>query len=456
MTKKHKAEEMHKALFSPSFRTKLVSFGKKLYAVFSRNIGMKLLAFALAFMIWIVIMGMADPVMTKQIDGITLEYRHKDDFNNKEENKFLSIDILTEGPVSIKVSGSRSSLEDLTASDFVAYADFNDFGVNAIPIKVEARTDSVRKNVEIMSQSLTVMQVRLVNSKTKLVNVQMPTAENVPDDKYVLWTSISSNLLEITGPEEVVDKISVLSGKVDFSRTSGTSTYVSLVPYDKDGNEMDDSSLDTYQKIVQVEWELLPTKDVPIVIDTRDTPVAEGYGIYGDPIFSPVEVRIAASPGMLRTVNEIKISFESEDPLLKSLKPIAKDFEIKKYLPEGVYLKSEHSSVSVNVTVEKFETKEITFSLDELDTSTMPNGFVLHQGESGETTITMVIRGLESDLAAIRSASDLNPYVDLRNVTKAGTQTFPIKLNISSANTTIKSKDVITTDSEASLTIAEQ
>lgn len=456
MTKKHKAAEKHKAVFSPKLRTKLVSFGKKLYAVFSRNIGMKLLAFALAFMIWIVIMSMADPMTTKQIDGITLEYRHKDDFNNKEENKFRSIDILTDGPVSIKVSGSRSALENLSASDFVAYADFNDFGVNSIPIKVEARTDSIRKNVEVTSQSLTVLQVKLVNSKTKLVNVQMPVAENVPDDKYVLWTYISSNLLEITGPEEVVDKVSVLSGKVDISKMSGTTAFVTLVPYDKDGVEMDASSLDPYQKIVQVELELLPTKDVPIRIDTRETAVAEGYGIYGEPIFSPVQVRIAASPGMLRTINDIKIKFDTEEPLLKTIKPIARDFDIKKYLPEGVYLKSEYTSVSVNVSVEKFETKEITFSLSELDTSSIPNGFVLHQGADGETVITMTIRGLESDLAAIRSASDLNPYVDLRNVTKAGVQEFPIKLNISSANTTIKNKDDITTESIASLTIAEQ
>ncbi len=424
---------------------------QKLKAVFSRNIGMKLLSFALAFLIWIVIMSLSDPVTTRQIDGITLETRHKDDFNNLEENANLSIDILTKGTVSIKVSGSRSELEGLTASDFVAYADFNDFvGINAIPINVEARSENTRKNVNIDWQSMTVMQVKLVKSKEKLINVIVEPI-NVPDDKYALTKSVSSNLLQVTGPEEVVDKVSKLGGYVDISKL-GINTWqqVTLKPYDKDGNEMDVASLELAQTSVLVEVEMLPTKDVEVIIDTDETEVVNGFGIYKIEL-APQIVRIAASEGMIRTVNTIHIPLVPDEPLLKQIKPYTKDFDINKFLAEGVYLKSENNIVSVSVTVEPITEKEIVFDLTELNVLNMPEGFVLHQGEEEGTTITMVISGLKPDIDAITSASDLRPSVDLKGVTKAGKHTFPIKLNIADRNL-----GDITTESTAELTIAEQ
>lgn len=424
---------------------------QKLKAVFSRNIGMKLLSFALAFLIWIVIMSLSDPVTTRQIDGITLETRHKDDFNNLEENANLSIDILTKGTVSIKVSGSRSELEGLTASDFVAYADFNDFvGINAIPINVEARSENTRKNVNIDWQSMTVMQVKLVKSKEKLINVIVEPI-NVPDDKYALTKSVSSNLLQVTGPEEVVDKISKLGGYVDISKL-GINTWqqVTLKPYDKDGNEMDVASLELAQTSVLVEVEMLPTKDVEVIIDTDETEVVNGFGIYKIEL-APQIVRIAASEGMIRNVNTIHIPLVPDEPLLKQIKPYTKDFDINKFLKEGVYLKSENNIVSVSVTVEPITEKEIVFDLTELNVLNMPEGFVLHQGEEEGTTITMVISGLKPDIDAITSASDLRPSVDLKGVTKAGKHTLPIKLNIADRNL-----GDITTESMAELTIAEQ
>ncbi|MBO4324379.1 MAG: hypothetical protein J5845_03115 [Lachnospiraceae bacterium] len=425
---------------------------QKLKAVFSRNIGMKLLSFALAFLIWVVIMSLSDPVTTKQIDGITLETRHKDDFNNLEENENLSIDILTKGTVSIKVSGSRSELEGLSASDFVAYADFNDFvGVNAIPINVETRSENTRKKVSIDWQSLTVMQVKLVKSKEKLINVIVEPI-NVPDDKYALTKSVSSNLLQVTGPEEVVEKISKLGGYVDISKL-GINTWqqVTLKPYDKDGNEMDVASLELAQTSVLVEVEMLPTKDVEVIIDDKDADVVNGFGIYKIEL-APQIVRVAASEGLLRTTNTIHIPLVPEEPLLKQIKPYTKDYDIKKYLAEGVYLKSENNIVSVSVTVEPIVEKEITFGLSELNVLNMPEGFVLHQGEEdGTTTITMTISGLKPDIDSITSASDLRPSVDLKGVTKAGKQEFPIKLNIADRNL-----GEITTDGIAELTIAEQ
>ena len=108
------------------------------------------------------------------------------------------------------MSGKRSEIEELSAGDFVAYADFNDFvGINAIPIHVEPRKQNLVNSLEITYQSKTVMQVQLVKSETKLINVVVEMI-NVPDDKYAYCKSVSSKLLEVTGPQEVVESVGKL------------------------------------------------------------------------------------------------------------------------------------------------------------------------------------------------------------------------------------------------------
>ena len=155
----------------------------KLKTLFTRNIGVKLLSIVLAFFIWIIIMSVSDPQVTKRIDGIPIEQLHKDDFNNLEENKDLSITVLTTGTISIKVNGNRSVVESLGPNDFNAYADFNDFvGINAIPIKVVPKNKNLVDTLEITYQSQTELQVKLVKSDTEMFNVEVKTI-GVPDKK---------------------------------------------------------------------------------------------------------------------------------------------------------------------------------------------------------------------------------------------------------------------------------
>ena len=425
--------------------TSLKSFGGKLFAAFTRNIGMKLLSFVLAVLVWITIMSVSDPVITRKIDGIPIDTRNKEDFNNRPENADLSIKMNEKETLSVKVSGRRSDMENLSASDFIAYADFNDFGwVNAIPIKVEARSDNLKKKIEIPYQSKDVYRVELVKSKTDLINVVVEMV-GVPEDKYALCKSVSSKLVEVTGPEERVENLEKLVAEVDVAKLVGNRQYVTLVPYDKTGEKMEDTSLE-FQSSVQVEVELLPTKTVNIVIDTSETPVVNGFGIYSYD-YSPKSVRIAATEDVLKTIQSISIPFESADPLYKEIKPIERDFDITKYLPEGTYLKSENTNVTVKVTIEQTGQREMAFALEDLNTTRfpLPEGFALKMDSAdGKKEIMIVVEGFKKDLDAITSVEELKPYVVLNTVTQAGTEEFKIWLDSDRFKTTENSKTELT------------
>lgn len=403
----------------------------KLKAMFTRNIGVKLLSFVLAFFVWIIIMSISDPQITKKIDGIPIETRHKDDFNNLEENEDLSINILTTGTVSIKVNGKRSEIEDLSASDFVAYADFNDFvGINAIPIHVEPRKQNLVNSLEITYQSKTVMQVQLVKSETKLINVVVEMT-NVPDDKYAYCKSVSSKLLEVTGPQEVVESVGKLVAYVDVAHMSGTMDYVTLEPVNLSGVKMDASSLEVSQSTVRVEVALYPVKEVDVVIDTSETEVVSGFAIYDAEQYSPKKIRIAAEEETLQKISMIRIPFKTDEPLIKEIKPITKDFDIAKYLPEGVYLKSENTVVSSSIVIEALGEKEYTVKLSELELRGLPEGYRIETPMEGdeEPEITITVTGFKPETDKISGIDDLHAYIDLEKVMKTGLQTFSVKLD---------------------------
>jgi YbbR domain-containing protein len=399
--------------------------------MFTRNIGVKLLSFVLAFFIWIIIMSISDPQITKKIDGIPIETRHKDDFNNLEENEDLSINILTTGTVSIKVSGKRSEIEDLSAGDFVAYADFNDFvGINAIPIHVEPRKQNLVNSLEITYQSKTVMQVQLVKSETKLINVVVEMI-NVPDDKYAYCKSVSSKLLEVTGPQEVVESVGKLVAYVDVAHMSGSMDYVTLEPVNLSGVKMDASSLEVSQSTVRVEVALYPVKEVDVIIDTSETEVVSGFAIYDAEQYSPKKIRIAAEEETLQKISMIRIPFKTDEPLIKEIKPVTKDFDIAKYLPEGVYLKSENTVVSSSIVIEALGEKEYTVKLSELELRGLPEGYRLETPLEGddEPEITIVVTGFKPETDKITGVEDLHAYIDLEKVMKTGLQTFSVKLD---------------------------
>ena len=403
----------------------------KLKAMFTRNIGVKLLSFVLAFFIWIIIMSISDPQITKKIDGIPIETRHKDDFNNLEENEDLSINILTTGTVSIKVSGKRSEIEELSAGDFVAYADFNDFvGINAIPIHVEPRKQNLVNSLEITYQSKTVMQVQLVKSETKLINVVVEMT-NVPDDKYAYCKSVSSKLLEVTGPQEVVESVGKLVAYVDVAHMSGSMDYVTLEPVNLSGVKMDASSLEVSQSTVRVEVALYPVKEVDVIIDTSETEVVSGFAIYDAEQYSPKKIRIAAEEETLQKISMIRIPFKTDEPLIKEIKPVTKDFDITKYLPEGVYLKSENTVVSSSIVIEALGEKEYTVKLSELELRGLPEGYRLETPLEGddEPEITIVVTGFKPETDKITGVEDLHAYIDLEKVMKTGLQTFSVKLD---------------------------
>ncbi len=386
---------------------------EKLKSWFTHNLGLKALSILIAGVIWIIIMSLSDPKITITIENITIERRNEDSV--LREN--MTYDITTSDKIDIKVKGARSVLETVSASDFIAYVDFNEIGFNAVQIHVEVKDASKSSLVEIVSQSSSNMGISIVETETESFAVEVKTS-NVDDGYYAFCSSASSKLLYVTGSKTQMERVDHLVATIDLSgKTESYLSTVTLTPVDKEGNEVE--GVELQQNRIQVEITILPVKnDVPVVLDTSKIHMAEGFGISGIE-YSPKTISIAAEPDVLAGISQITISYEARD-LMKSEEG---EVDITKYLPSGVYLKSESPTVYVSIQVELLKSKDIVVNTSNIEIRGLNEEYVANFTDG---VVTVSVYGLESEISNI-TADDLALYVDMETCTRAGTYSVFLK-----------------------------
>ena len=104
--------------------------------VLTRNIPLKILSLLLAVVLWVVIMNIEDPYITKKFYNIPVL-----ELNTEVLDELGKIYEVESGQsITITVKGKRSIIEGLKNSDFEATANFKEKSdVNAVPIRVVAK-----------------------------------------------------------------------------------------------------------------------------------------------------------------------------------------------------------------------------------------------------------------------------------------------------------------------------
>ena len=95
--------------------------GKRILKTFMNNLGFKLLAVAFAFILWLVVYNLNDPIKTKTFTA-TVSISGTDSV--VDMGKWPEIKD-SDKTISFSVSGKRSILQDMDDSDFYASADLS-------------------------------------------------------------------------------------------------------------------------------------------------------------------------------------------------------------------------------------------------------------------------------------------------------------------------------------------
>lgn len=351
----------------------------------TNNFWWKLLSIALAFLLWLVVVNVEDPLKTKTFYDIPVE---KLNIEIIEKNK-KAIEYLDGETVTVKVKGKRSVVDRMTSSDIVAYADLERKSITgAIDIVIE-----VADTLTVIEKEPTMMMVELENIITVQKEVQ-PYMEGEPGEGYIyLDPVVTPNNIEVEGPESKVALIkSVLVPVKIAGVTRDVTLYGSPQIIDESNEVIKDLKMSASQVQIQVPIEKVKLVNIKENINRS---VADGYELIGITL-SQDTLRVRGKAAIIDvtdtlTISGLDISNITEDTTLS--------VNVIGLLTSGLNVYEDETSIDVLIDVEPIVEKTIVIEHKDINLKYLADDLTF--GYDDEKSYSITFRGIESKLEEI-------------------------------------------------------
>lgn len=390
------------------------------------NIGLKILAFFVAFMLWLIVVNIDDPVTHKTFSDIPVSVINEEVLANAEQPQTYQIVDNTQS-VSVTVTAKRKTLNKMKEEDIKAIADIKELTLGTqIPIDIsirnyEGRYDDAQANPRNL-------QIRLEDEETKKFPI-VPTTTGSVRDGYVLGDiQAQPEKVSIRGPKSVIEEISRVEASVSVSGLSRDTLLESeLVLYDSNNNVIDQNLLSNNLGMegVGVNVQILNTKNVSLNFDTSRISAARGYEFTGITV-EPESVQISGKRNVISKIESIDIPAEA----LKVSDITEKTEEVVNvadYLPDNVRLADENAGlIVVTVSVEKDGTKSYDLSVGSISVNNLSEELTMNYAASD--ALEVQVRGPKAALESL--VLDQSVSIDLGKYKEEGTYDVPVTVNL--------------------------
>lgn len=401
--------------------------GNKILTALSKNLGFKILAVIFAFTLWITVYNMEDPTKTKTLT-INVTITNKDTVESM--GKYFEVEEGT-NKVSFSITAARSILDKLDESDFTAVANMEYLDVSedgrsgSVPIDISCVANVNQNSVKLGSVNK-ILKVSLEDLMSKQFVVKANAVGEVADGYALGSVKVTApNVLKVSGPKSIVENIASVVATIDVSGISESWTTYRATPilFDDKGKEIDTTRLTLSNTTVDVEAEILNTKEVGIAVKTTGE-VADGYMI--TMISSdPTSILLKGSKTLLNSITAIEIP-EGIISVEDANKNIVTKIDVSEYIPDGAEL-VDPESATVEITISIGKVKEKSFNLKTSDI--VVTGLPTHAKLEYElSSVAVNIFGLETDVNLLTNAA-LNASIDVTDLGE-GTHTVPLMLDM--------------------------
>ena len=399
-----------------------------------KNLGLKILALVTAIVLWLIVVNISDPVISTTFSDVPVEIVNASLLSN--EGKVYQVLDSTD-KISVTVAAKRSILDYLNNSNLHATADVQELNQMDGTIRIRVEANRYNNQIDSIKSKTEYLKMEIENRK----NAQFPIQAVVlgePTEGYVVGNvGMNQNIVIVSGPESLVSKIDKVKTEVSVEgMSSDVSTNMKLKYYDAQGKLLDHSRLNANISSVDLDVEILETKEVPIVAKISGTPM-EGYGINGEATVEPATVVIAGRSAALNGVDSIQISGEKVniDELNQDLNVAIK---LKEFLPDGTALadNKDDGKVVVSVAIERLVTQNVGLPKGQITISDIPQGYVA-EFVTDDEMINFEIVGLEEvignlDISLVTGNISVKTYMQENRITdiNKGILVVPVTLNL--------------------------
>ncbi|MFI3173819.1 MAG: hypothetical protein R3Y53_01290 [Bacillota bacterium] len=310
----------------------------KLKTFLMQDIGWKLLSVIIATIMWVLVININQPIDTRTYtQKITLE---NIDLLTEEELTIAGLDDLLDTTVTLRVKAQRTALDRLAASpdwittsiDFSALRTATAGDIVSLPVDVSIRGTTSESTYTVMSQSPTVLSVKIEELTEKILPIQIEINGSTSGEQLLSEPQLSQSTTTILGATSAIDKVVSVKGVLlgqDIQKEA--LVKIALVPYDEDGDEVIDVSLNP--KEVTASFYGMAVKTIPITVTTTGTQ-NQNYD-KGEIVIKPSSVMVQGETSLMENVYGISLPSISIEGATSD---VIKNFYLQELLPEGIYL----------------------------------------------------------------------------------------------------------------------
>ncbi len=357
------------------------------------NIGLKLVSLGLAFLLWLFVVSIENPVMNLSFSSIPITIENGDVMETQGKAFELNDSSKT---VTVTVKAERSVLSELSRDNIKATVDMTELDGNKVPIEVKSTRYSDR--IQSISPSKEFANVIIEDLASSQFSIQVETIGNLSDGYAVGTTSVQNNVVRVKGPESVVNSINEAVVKVNVSgMTSEIHTVVPILLLDTDGDEVDTSALEVSLDQVSVSVEIWKVQEIPVYGVCTGVP-ATGYGATGTVTVEPSTIFVTGDNGPLIETPSITIPDSALD-ITNATGNVSVEVNVSSYLPKGIYLDPSRSDGVLTLTaeIEEAVSRVVQVPYSSLTVTGLPENMVIGNDLS-TSMVAVTVRGLKKNL----------------------------------------------------------
>lgn len=367
----------------------------------NRNTTPKLVSIIFSLVMWLYVMGEVNPEMVISLNNVSVQLMNVEDLKKSG----LVIMGQQDYTVNVRIAGRRNDVYKVSPQDIIVRADLRGFhkGTNSIPLEVSGPPYITIQDVSPKQLKITLDEIVARQRPVSVVTTGSPVPGFEPGDAV-----ISPKEVMVEGPENIVNAVVQVLGEIPVTdQTTEINDRVPLIAVNAEGKTI--SGVHISQRYVEVKLPILPTKEVPIVLEFQGKP-RDNYRIT-EVKLSQENIWIKGPKEKLDGITEIKgrpIDIEGIDK--------SAERNVHLLLPEGVTLLRDSKTPRVALTVERVMNKEFTYQRDEIAIDNIETGYRVELIKVPEN-IQVKIEAVESVINVIQRG-DIKLYINVDGLTE--------------------------------------
>lgn len=303
------------------------------------NLILKIISVVLAIIAWLILVNVSDPTTAITVGGVNVRFENESSLTEKG----YTYEVLDGAKISVDISGPKSEVTSVSASDIDAYVDlsklspFSDYA----DISVNVIKDGAEVGSLTVTPKTTSVKLNVGNRSNKEFKITAETEGELPEGKVLANTKVSPTNVRIAGPESDVDEIYSVKAICDISdKENHISEDINLKLYNEDGEEINNPVIEVSRSLVKYSADIFSTKTVKIDYELGGAPAEGSEVTYVE--LSEDEATISGNDEALSQIDKLTIPASALD--ISGLS-YSKTFKIwlPDIMPEGVEVLSENS-----------------------------------------------------------------------------------------------------------------